>query len=83
MCPQAPKYGNDDDHVDTIANDVYKFVIDEEAKYQAARRPVRGKIRGVGGASVSSIWAGGAITGATPDGRFAGTTLVDDTVSPS
>lgn len=83
MCLQAPKYGNDDDYVDSIAKDIYKFLIDEEAKYSTVRRPVGGKIRGVGGASISSMWAGGAITGASPDGRFAGTTLADGTVSAS
>ena len=83
MCLQAPKYGNDDSYVDSIATDLYKFIIDEEAKYKTAQRPVGGKIKGVGGASISSMWAGGAITGATPDGRLAGTTLADGTVSPS
>ena len=82
-CLQAPKYGNDDQYVDSIAKDLYKFIIDEEAKYKTAQRPVGGKIKGVGGASISSMWAGGAITGATPDGRLAGTTLADGTVSPS
>ena len=47
------------------------------------RRPVGGKIKGVGGASISSMWAGGAITGTTPDGRLAGKNLADGTVSPS
>jgi pyruvate formate-lyase/glycerol dehydratase family glycyl radical enzyme len=83
MCLQAPKYGNDDDYVDSIARDLYAFIIGEEAKYKTAQRPVGGKIKGVGGASISSMWAGGAITGATPDGRLAGTTLADGTVSPS
>jgi pyruvate formate-lyase/glycerol dehydratase family glycyl radical enzyme len=83
MCLKAPKYGNDDDSVDAIAKGLYGFIIDEEAKYKTVQRPVGAKIRGVGGASISSMWAGGAITGATPDGRFAGTTLSDGTVSPS
>ena len=83
MCLQAPKYGNDVEYVDSIAGDLYKFIIDEEGKYKTARRPAGGKIKGVGGASIASMWAGGAITGATPDGRFAGTTLTDGTVSPS
>ena len=83
MCLQAPKYGNDDDLVDTIATDLYRFIINEESKYRTVQRPVGAKIKGIGGASISSMWAGGAITGATPDGRFAGTTLSDGTVSPS
>ena len=83
MCLAAPKYGNDDDFVDDFARDLYSFLIKEESNYKTAQRPVGGRIRGVGGASISSMWAGGAITGATPDGRLAGTTLSDGTVSPS
>ena len=83
MCLQAPKYGNDIDYVDSIAKELYRFLIDEEAKYRTAGRPENGKIKGVGGASISSMFAGGAIIGATPDGRLAGTTLADGTVSPA
>ncbi|MBN2074551.1 MAG: hypothetical protein JW762_03270 [Dehalococcoidales bacterium] len=83
MCLQAPKYGNDLDYVDLIASDLYRFIIDEESRYQTYGRPVNGKIRGIGGASISSMFAGGTIIGATPDGRLAGTTLSDGTVSPS
>ena len=82
LCLQAPKYGNDIDYVDFIARDLYRFLIDEEAKYHTFGRPVKGKIRGIGGASISSMFAGGTIIGATPDGRLAGTTLSDGTVSP-
>jgi formate C-acetyltransferase len=83
MCLQAPKYGNDIDYVDSIARDLYKYIIDEETKYHTYGRPVHGKIKGIGGASISSMFAGGTIIGATPDGRFAGTTLSDGTVSPA
>ncbi len=83
MCQQAPKYGNDDDYVDSLAADLYKFLLDEESKYHSYGRPVNGNIRGIGGASISSMFAGGTIIGATPDGRLAGTTLSDGTVSPA
>ncbi|MBN2238783.1 MAG: hypothetical protein JW712_03335 [Dehalococcoidales bacterium] len=83
MCLKAPKYGNDLDYVDLIAKDLYRFIIDEETNYTTYGRPVNGKIRGIGGASISSMFAGGTIIGATPDGRLAGTTLSDGTVSPS
>jgi formate C-acetyltransferase len=83
MCLQAPKYGNDIDYVDLIASDLYRFLVDEEAKYHTYGRPAGGKIKGVGGASISSMFAGGTIIGATPDGRLAGTTLSDGTVSPA
>jgi formate C-acetyltransferase len=83
MCLEAPKYGNDIDYVDFIARDLYRFLIDEEAKYCTFGRPEHGKIRGIGGASISSMFAGGIIVGATPDGRYAGTTLADGTASPA
>ncbi len=83
MCLQAPKYGNDIDYVDSIVKELYRFLIDEEAKYPTSGRPLNGKIRGIGGASISSMFAGGTIVGATPDGRYAGTTLSDGTVSPA
>jgi pyruvate formate-lyase/glycerol dehydratase family glycyl radical enzyme len=83
MCLQAPKYGNDIDYVDSIAKELYRFLIDEETKYHTYGRPVNGKIKGIGGASISSMFTGGTIIGATPDGRFAGTTLSDGTVSPA
>ena len=79
---RAPKYGNDIDFVDSIARDLYRFLIDEEANYVTFGRPQHGKIRGIGGASISSMFAGGTIVGATPDGRYAGTTLADGTASP-
>ena len=55
----------------------------EETKYHTYGRPVHGKIKGVGGASISSMFAAGTIIGASPDGRLAGTTLSDGTVSPA
>jgi pyruvate formate-lyase/glycerol dehydratase family glycyl radical enzyme len=83
MCLQSPKYGNDDDYVDLIAAELYKFLLDEESKYRSYGRPVNGKIKGIGGASISSMFAGGTIIGATPDGRLSGTNLSDGTVSPA
>jgi pyruvate formate-lyase/glycerol dehydratase family glycyl radical enzyme len=83
MCLNAPKYGNDIDYVDSIARELYRFLIDEESKYCTFGRPEHGKIKGIGGASISSMFAGGTIVGATPDGRFAGSTLADGTVSPA
>ncbi len=83
MCLQAPKFGNDIDYVDSLASEIYRFLIDEESRYRTFGRPEHGKIRGIGGASISSMFAGGAIIGATPDGRYAGTTLADGTASPA
>jgi pyruvate-formate lyase len=82
LCLNAPKYGNDNDYADSIAADLYNFLIDEESNYNTFGRPAKAKVRGIGGASISSMFAGGSIIGATPDGRYAGTTLSDGTVSP-
>ncbi len=83
LCLRVPKYGNDNDYADSIAADLYNFLLDEESKYNTFGRPANAKVRGIGGASISSMFAGGSIIGATPDGRYAGTTLSDGTVSPA
>ena len=64
----APKWGNDDDFVDSIAVDVLHFGLRECEKYQTAR----------GGAILGGIHQPhpvptGAGIGATPEGRYAGT----------
>ncbi len=83
LCLKSPKYGNDNDYADSIAADLYNFFLKEESNYHSFGRPVNAKVRGIGGASISSMFAGGSIIGATPDGRYAGTTLSDGTVSPA
>lgn len=79
MCLSAPKYGNDDDYADEVARDLFNFIIGEEGKYCGING---GRVRGVGGASITSMWPGGTVTGATPDGRLAGDVVADGTVSP-
>ena len=79
MCLSAPKYGNDDDYADEVAKDLFKFIISEESKYRGING---GRVLGIGGASITSMWPGGAVTGATPDGRPAGEVVADGTVSP-
>lgn len=78
MCLEAPKYGNDDDFVDLIAKELYLFLAETITKYDY----VFGGKHQLGGISISSMWAGGAITGATPDGRLAGEVLADGSMSP-
>ena len=79
MCLAAPKYGNDDDYADLIAKDLYKFFADEVTSHVS----IFGA-RGVpSGISVSSHWPGGELTGATPDGRYAGEYLADGSMSPA
>lgn len=69
----APKYGNDDDYVDTLICEAYDVYIDEIKKYHNTRYK-RGPIGGVYYAGTSSISANvgqGKSTPATPDGRNA------------
>lgn len=75
----APKYGNDDDYVDSLVVQGYDSYIDEIAKYKNTRFG-RGPIGGVYYAGTSSVSANvpqGAGTCATPDGRHAGEPLAE------
>ncbi len=80
----APKFGNDDDFVDSLIRRAYDLYIDEISKYHNTRFG-RGPIGGVYYAGTSSISANvpqGAGTMATPDGRKAGEPLAEG-CSPS
>ncbi|MDR3171428.1 MAG: glycyl radical protein [Treponema sp.] len=75
----APKYGNDDDYVDSLIRQAYDVYIDEMKKYHNTRYG-RGPIGGIYYAGTSSISANvpqGAGTTATPDGRKAGEPLAE------
>ncbi len=75
----APKYGNDDDYVDSLVVEGYDSYIDEIAKYKNTRYG-RGPIGGRYYAGTSSISANvpqGAGTCATPDGRHKGDPLAE------
>jgi formate C-acetyltransferase len=74
----APKYGNDDDYVDSIAADFYRFF----AEITATVSTVVGGTHKPSAISISAQWPGGELTGATPDGRYAGTSLADGGMSP-
>ncbi|MDL2236241.1 formate C-acetyltransferase/glycerol dehydratase family glycyl radical enzyme [Christensenellaceae bacterium OttesenSCG-928-K19] len=83
MMLDAPKYGNDDDYVDDIMVDSFRFVCEETAKYHTTRHG-RGPIGGTWQPSTSSVSSNvpmGQACGATPDGRKAGEPLAD-TSSP-
>ncbi|HHV61642.1 MAG TPA: glycyl radical protein [Firmicutes bacterium] len=80
---RAPKYGNDDDYVDTIAADIQKAYIEELSRYKNTRYG-RGPIGGVYSPSSSTISANvpmGLVVGATPDGRRSGEPVAEG-VSP-
>jgi formate C-acetyltransferase len=74
----APKYGNDDDYVDSIARELYQFWADKTVTFKTA---FGGKNKPTA-ISISSQWPGGEETGATPDGRYAMDCLADGTMSP-
>lgn len=74
----APKYGNDDDYVDSIAVSLYcwwrKMVSEIEAPYGHKYIPAP--------YSISVHGAAGKRVGALPNGRLAEVTLADGSVSP-
>ena len=73
----APKYGNNETDVDAIAIDLFRFWADTTVQFETCL----GGTHKPTGVSVSAQWPGGTLTGATPDGRFAGECLADGTVS--
>ena len=84
MMLDAPKYGNDDDYVDDIMVDYFRFICEETAKYHTPRYG-KGPIGGTWQPSTSSVSSNvpmGEFVGATPDGRKDGEALAD-TSSPT
>lgn len=75
---RAPKYGNDDDFVDSIAAELYgwwwKMVSEIDGPYGIKQLPAP--------YSISVHGAAGKRTGALPSGRLAGRPLADGSVSP-
>ncbi|MCC7461234.1 MAG: formate C-acetyltransferase [Gammaproteobacteria bacterium] len=78
LCLAAPKYGNGNRAVDEIAAELYRFWAEITVKFPTwlggTHKPTA--------ISITSHAPGGALTGATPDGRRAGECLADGTVSP-
>ncbi len=75
----APKYGNDEDYVDSLVVKGYDSYIEEISKYKNTRFG-RGPIGGtyyVGTSSISANVPQGAGTCATPDGRHKGDPLAE------
>ncbi len=79
MCIDAPKFGNGDPYVDSIAADMYKFWAVTTKSFPTAW----GGTTKPTGISITAHAPGGALTGATPDGRLSGETLADGTLSPA
>ena len=78
MCLEAPKYGNGDSYVDEIAADLYAFWVAVADELPTAF----GGMHKATAISITSHQPGGALTGATPDGRHAHEICADGTVSP-
>ncbi|MBU3129781.1 4-hydroxyphenylacetate decarboxylase large subunit [Clostridium tagluense] len=76
-CLLAPKYGNDDAFVDNILKDYEEWFCNMTHNYESlyAKKMYACQI------SVSTHGAQGAATLATPDGRLAGTTYADGSMS--
>lgn len=74
----APKYGNNIDYVDSIVADVYSYYasvcLSLPCAYGGTLRP--------NAISISAHQPGGAVTGATADGRKGGEILADASLSP-
>ncbi len=78
LLTKAPKFGNDDDYVDSIARDIFRFWCHELSKYITPT----GKRFRAGYLSWNHFIHDGAFTAATPNGRRAGEPLSNG-VSPS
>jgi pyruvate formate-lyase/glycerol dehydratase family glycyl radical enzyme len=77
LCKQAPKFGNDDDYVDTIVADVYESYLALLPDYKTDRfgkGPIGCKYS-MSTSNITSYVPNGFDVGATPDGRLAGKPL--------
>ncbi len=78
MVLAVPKYGNDDDYVDSIMHDLWAW-IDEQASHQRNQFGMRQLVSRQG---VTTHYPFGKATGALPDGRKAGVPFADGSLSP-
>jgi len=74
----APKFGNDDDYVDSIVNEVLVHGSNEAAKYKG----IAGALTTVAAHIVTGDVPMGRVVGALPDGRRAGEPLSEGGISP-
>jgi pyruvate formate-lyase/glycerol dehydratase family glycyl radical enzyme len=77
-CLEAPKYGNNSDYADNVAVEVYRNLAETSVTFGT----ILGGTQKPSGISISTQGPGGAQTGATPDGRYAGEYLADGALSP-
>jgi pyruvate formate-lyase/glycerol dehydratase family glycyl radical enzyme len=76
---KAPKFGNDDDYVDTLVNDVLSFTSDEAAKYCS----VEGAKSNIAAGTTTTFLPLGYMVGALPNGRKATEPIADGGLSPA
>jgi len=75
LSENAPKFGNDDDYVDSITADVFNLFARKVQKYRASR----GGQLAPTSQTITMNLKQGEVVGATPDGRKAGETVADNT----
>ncbi|MEO0278006.1 MAG: pyruvate formate lyase family protein [candidate division WOR-3 bacterium] len=75
----APKFGNDNDYVDKIVNEVIIIIQEEVEKYEG---PFGNSKYTVAAGNVVANVSFGKVTGALPDGRRAGQPLAEGGISP-
>lgn len=75
----APKYGNDDDYVDSLLVEAYNYFIEELNNYHTTRygRGPTGCRYYAGTSSISANVPSGSVVPATPDGRKAYTPVAE------
>lgn len=79
LAQAAPKFGNDDPYADPIAVDLFDFTIRTITSFTTS---YGGYCKGSAVTIGTCVLPGGVQAGATPDGRRAGDSLADESVSP-
>ncbi|MFC1532532.1 pyruvate formate lyase family protein [Thermodesulfobacteriota bacterium] len=79
LCLTSPKFGNDDDHADLLAADLFEFMAEQ---IMVLPNMTGGRCNPSALAIGTSPWPGGAVTGATPDGRAADEPLAEEALTP-
>ncbi|MCZ2845223.1 MAG: formate C-acetyltransferase/glycerol dehydratase family glycyl radical enzyme [Candidatus Bathyarchaeota archaeon] len=80
ICLRAPKFGNDNDYVDSITTKAFRYCCERGTKARNGRAGMEGVIGGhfvLSTAFVTAYIPAGKMVGATPDGRKAGERLSD------
>ncbi|MCP4753128.1 MAG: hypothetical protein GY866_19745 [Proteobacteria bacterium] len=75
----APKFGNDDDYTDTIAQEFFQ----KTSEVVRSFKDIYGGFYREDGTGGSTFFLGSLLTGATPDGRKAEDLFNDGTISPT